>query len=72
MHAAARLCPADRLLAETDSPYLAPVPHRGRTNQPAYVTHVVQFLADLRDEPLDQLRDTIAATACLAFPRLRP
>ena len=32
----------------------------------------VQFLADLRDEPLDQLRDTIAATACLAFPRLRP
>ncbi len=69
---AARRCPADRLLAETDSPYLAPIPHRGRTNQPAFVTHVVQFLADLRDQPLVELRDTIAANACLAFPRLRP
>ena len=68
---AARLCPADRLLAETDSPYLAPVPHRGRPNQPAFVTHVVQFLADLRDRPLAEVRDTIASNACLAFPALR-
>jgi TatD DNase family protein len=65
-------CPADRLLAETDSPYLAPVPHRGRTNQPAYVTHVVQFLADLRDQPLDQVKALIGENACLAFPALRP
>lgn len=69
---AARRCPADRLLAETDSPYLAPVPHRGRTNQPAYVTHVVHFLADLRNEPLEQVRRTTAGNACLAFPALRP
>ncbi|MFM7686031.1 MAG: TatD family hydrolase [Actinomycetota bacterium] len=68
---AARLCPSDRLLAETDSPYLAPVPHRGRPNQPAFVTHVVQFLADLRDRPLAEVRDTIASNACLAFPALR-
>ena len=69
---AARRCPSHRLLAETDSPYLAPIPHRGRTNQPAFVTHVVQFLADLRDQSLADLRDTIAANACLAFPALRP
>ena len=48
LHEAARRCPPDRILAETDSPYLAPMPHRGRTNQPAYVVHVVEALADLR------------------------
>ncbi len=40
--------PADRLLVETDAPYLAPVPHRGKPNQPAYVRHVAEFLAELR------------------------
>ena len=71
VQAAARRCPLDRLLSETDSPYLAPIPHRGRTNEPAFVTHVVQFLADLRDQPLAEVRDAIAANACLAFPALR-
>lgn len=47
--------PQNRLLVETDSPYLAPVPHRGKTNEPAYVAHVAQFLADLRGVPLDVL-----------------
>ena len=46
---AARQIPLDRLLTETDSPYLAPVPHRGRRNEPAYVRHVAQELARLRD-----------------------
>ena len=41
-------CPLDRLLIETDSPFLAPVPHRGKTNEPAYVTRVAQAIADLR------------------------
>ncbi|MFM2076838.1 MAG: hypothetical protein RJA49_728 [Actinomycetota bacterium] len=72
VQAAAVRCPADRLLAETDSPYLAPVPHRGRTNQPAYVTEVVQFLADLRQVPTERVRDATVANACLAFPALRP
>ena len=72
VHEAAQLCPVDRLLAETDSPYLAPVPHRGRTNQPAFVTHVVQSLAALRGLPTDSVRDTTSANARLAFPALGP
>ena len=69
---AARLCPIERMLAETDSPYLAPVPHRGKPNQPAYVTHVVQALADLRGDPLEALRTATVDNARLAFPGLRP
>ena len=72
LRAAAQWCPLDRMLAETDSPYLAPVPHRGRANQPAYVTHVVQMLADLRDELLEDVRAATVRNACLAFPAIRP
>jgi TatD DNase family protein len=72
LHDAARLCPIERLLAETDSPYLAPVPHRGKPNRPAYVTHVVQAIAELRGAPLDDVRAATVANACLAFPGIRP
>ncbi|KFZ38613.1 DNAse [Shewanella mangrovi] len=47
--------PQDRLLVETDSPFLAPVPHRGKENQPAFVKDVAQFIADLRGESLEEL-----------------
>lgn len=50
-----RAVPADRLLAETDSPYLAPVPHRGKRNEPAFVRFVVETLARIRGEPLEQV-----------------
>jgi TatD DNase family protein len=60
---AALLCPSEKLLVETDSPYLAPVPHRGKKNRPAWVPHIGQFLADLRDEPvIDLAAATVAAT----------
>lgn len=49
--------PLDRLLIETDSPYLAPVPHRGKINQPAYVRHVAEFIAELRGEPLEKIAE---------------
>jgi TatD DNase family protein len=54
-----RNCPLDRILVETDSPYLAPVPYRGKPNEPAYVLHVAEEIARLRDLPLDSV---IAAT----------
>lgn len=47
--------PLERLLVETDSPYLAPVPHRGKTNQPAYVRHVAEAVAAIRGIPLPDL-----------------
>ncbi len=51
----ARKVPLERLLVETDSPYLAPVPHRGKTNRPALVRHVAEEVARLREMPLDVL-----------------
>jgi TatD DNase family protein len=57
----ARLVPMDRLLIETDSPYLAPVPHRGKPNQPAYVAHVAAFLAELKGVPLAELGRTTSS-----------
>ena len=47
--------PLERLLVETDSPYLAPVPHRGKENQPAFVRDVAQFIADLKQVSLEEL-----------------
>ncbi|MBC9071426.1 TatD family hydrolase [Thauera sp. CAU 1555] len=47
--------PLDRLLIETDAPYLAPTPHRGKTNEPAYVVHVAEEIARLRKEPLERI-----------------
>jgi TatD DNase family protein len=70
VQAAARRCPLERMLVETDSPYLAPLPHRGRPNQPAWVTHVGQFIADLRQMPTERVRATTRNAALLAFPRL--
>ena len=54
---AARLTPLDRLLIETDAPYLAPVPMRGKRNEPAYVVETAQRLAELRGEPLEALAE---------------
>ena len=72
LHEAARQCPLQRMLVETDSPFLAPMPHRGRTNQPAYVVHVVAALAELRQVAVDEVRAATVENACLAFPGIRP
>jgi TatD DNase family protein len=53
----AAFVPLDRLLIETDSPYLAPVPYRGKTNNPSYVPYVARQLAQLRDLPLEQIAE---------------
>ena len=54
---AAALCPSDRLLVETDSPYLAPVPHRGKRNRPAWVPAVGAALAAARGEPVEAVAE---------------
>jgi TatD DNase family protein len=55
IHEAAKLVPLDRLMVETDAPYLAPVPKRGKRNEPAFIAHTAERLAALRGEPLDAL-----------------
>jgi TatD DNase family protein len=55
LQAVARAVPLERMLIETDSPYLAPVPFRGKMNEPGYVKHVAEFLADLKGIPLEQV-----------------
>ena len=57
----AKEIPADRLLVETDSPFLAPVPHRGKTCEPAFVRNTAEFVAELRGESLEQLAETTSA-----------
>ena len=67
LRAAAAEAPADRLLAETDSPYLAPQPLRGKPNEPAHVVHTVAALAMARGEDADELASQIDANATAAF-----
>lgn len=55
LQAVARAVPLERMLIETDSPYLAPVPFRGRMNEPGYVRHVAEYIATLKQLPLEQL-----------------
>ncbi len=53
----AQKIPLERMLIETDAPFLAPVPYRGKVNQPAYVYHVAEFIANLRQEPLARIAE---------------
>lgn len=57
LQSSAIMIPPDRLLIETDAPFLAPVPHRGRPCEPAFVADTARFLADLRGEEVDQLAE---------------
>jgi TatD DNase family protein len=63
----ARQIPMDRLLVETDSPYLAPVPLRGRTNEPANIVHTVEALARARQESVSALAPVLANNARTLF-----
>lgn len=68
----ARLVPEDRLLIETDAPYLAPVPHRGQPNEPAYVSHVAQCLADVRGVSRERIAEATARNFFSLFEEARP
>ncbi len=61
IQAAAKMCPAERMLIETDAPFLAPVPHRGKRNEPAFVAHTAAKVAELRSTTVDEIsRQTTA------------
>jgi len=64
---AASVAPAELMLAETDAPYLTPVPHRGKPNSPAMTAHTIRFLADLKNIPLDDFCAHLQSTAARAF-----
>jgi TatD DNase family protein len=67
LQATAATLPADRLLVETDAPFLSPVPMRGRPCEPAYVAHTARFLAGLRGESLDALAATTTRNFFILF-----
>ncbi len=68
----ARFVPPDRLLVETDAPYLAPVPFRGKTNQPAYVRHVAEAVAAARGETLQAVADATTRNFFALFKHANP
>jgi TatD DNase family protein len=67
VRAAAALCPLDRLLVETDSPYLAPVPHRGRANEPAFVAIVGAAVAATKGVDPSEIEECAFVNARVAF-----
>lgn len=67
LHAVARLVPLDRLLLETDAPYLTPQPHRGKRNEPAHLTYVAQRIAELKGVPVKQITQATTANAQRLF-----
>ncbi|UXY14896.1 TatD family hydrolase [Chitiniphilus purpureus] len=68
----ARRVPLDRMLIETDSPYLAPVPFRGKTNQPAWVRHVAEHIAELKAVPLAEVAAATTSNFFRLFQRAAP
>lgn len=68
----AKQVPLDRILVETDSPYLAPVPFRGKTNQPAYVKHVAQEVANLRGISLEEVAEATTNNFFTLFKQATP
>lgn len=71
LHEVAKMVPDDCFLIETDSPYLAPMPHRGKTNEPAWVKHVGEHIAQLRGKTFEDVANLTTANALKLFNRLR-
>lgn len=72
LQAIARDLPLDRILVETDAPYLAPIPHRGKTNEPAFVAHTAGRLAALRGLALDEVAAVTTANFHRLFAKTEP
>jgi len=72
VQASARSIPLERLLIETDAPFLAPVPHRGRVGEPAFVADTARFLAELRGESVEELAAATSANFFRLFSSAAP
>ncbi|MDZ3830873.1 MAG: TatD family hydrolase [Sphingopyxis sp.] len=72
LQATAKWLPEDRLLVETDAPFLAPVPHRGKPGEPAFVADTLRFLADLRDTDTARLSEVTSANFYRLFNKAQP
>ncbi len=72
LQATAAKLPGEKLLVETDAPFLAPVPHRGQTGEPAFVADTARFLADLRGEEYSELCDSTAINFYKLFSKATP
>jgi TatD DNase family protein len=72
LQTSASLVPDDRLLIETDAPFLAPVPHRGKSCEPAFVTDTARFLAELRDTSVEHLASQTTANFYQLFAKAKP
>ena len=67
LHEVAKHIPLDRILIETDSPYLAPVPKRGKPNQPTYLRYIAEYLAELRGVSFDEFAEKTSRNFCRLF-----
>ena len=64
--------PLDRILVETDSPYLAPIPHRGKRNEPSFVVHTAQMVAELKGISVDALAKQTTENFFRLFNKITP
>ena len=71
LQAVALEVPLDQMLIETDSPYLAPVPYRGRVNEPGYVAHVAEFIAKLKGVSVEEVAEATSANFFKLFSAAR-
>jgi TatD DNase family protein len=70
LRATAKALPEDRILVETDAPFLAPVPHRGKSNEPAFVAHTLEVLAATRDTGIDRMASVTSANFFRLFDKI--
>ena len=70
LRAIVRDLPLDRLLVETDAPYLAPVPHRGKRNEPAYVARTAAAVAEIKGLSVDAVAEATTANFLRLFPKV--
>ena len=67
LHETAKKMPLDRMLIETESPFMVPATHRGKRNKPSYLIETAKFIAELRDISLDELSETLYSNSLTLF-----